>query len=137
MDNKVSLNPYLTFLGNCREAMTFYKECLNGELEMNLFEGSPMEVPQEWKNKIMHATLKFDDAVIMASDNMPGQEVKNGNSIHLSISTQNIEVAGQIFNNLSRGGKIIMPFEKTFWGDQFGMLTDKFGIHWMVNCELK
>jgi PhnB protein len=85
----------------------------------------------------MHATLKFGEAVIMASDSMPGQEVKNGNSIRLSISAQNLEEAERIFNNLSRGGKITMPFEKTFWDAQFGMLTDKFGIHWMINCELK
>lgn len=132
----VSLNPYLMFNGTCREAMTFYKETLNGELEIMPFEGSPVEVPEDYKVKVLHATLKFGDAVIMASDGMPGQTISQGDSLHLSIDAPNLVIAEQIFKNLSEDGKITMPFEKTFWGAKFGMLTDKFGIHWMVNCDL-
>lgn len=135
--NKASVNPYLTFGGNCREAMTFYKDSLNGELEMLPFKGSPMEVAEEYQDKIMHATLRFGDAVIMASDSMPGQEIQSGNAVHISIASPNLEEAEKSFENLSKGGTVTMPFEETFWGAKFGMLTDKFGIHWMVNCELK
>lgn len=134
---KIILNPYLTFTGNCRETMTFYQEYFDGELELNVFEGAPMEVPPEWKDKILHATLKFGDAVIMASDSMPWQEVINGNSVSLSSSTPNNYLAQSIFDHLSRDGKITMPFEKTFWGVRFGMLTDKFGVRWMINCEMR
>lgn len=134
--NRVTVNPYLTFAGNCREAMTFYKEALNGDLQLLPFEGSPVEVPYSYKNNIMHATLRFGDAVIMASDSMPDQEVSHGNGVHISISVNDPEKAKQFFNNLSKGGKVVMPFDKTFWDALFGMCIDKFGVSWMVNCQL-
>lgn len=136
-NNPITLNPYLTFNGNCREAMTFYKEALDGTLEMQTFESAPMEIPKEQKNRIMHATLKFGGAIIMASDSMPGQDVAVGSAVQLSISTADVKNGEQMFKNLAQGGRITMPFEKTFWGAMFGMLVDKFGLPWMVNCELK
>ena len=137
-DKKVTtVNPYLTFAGNCRKAMTFYKEALDGELDVMTFEGAPVDIPEEQKNNVMHASLKFGDALIMASDSMPGQQVDNGNSVHISISSTDVEEAEKFFNNLAKGGTVLMPFEKTFWGAKFGMLTDKFGISWMVNCQLE
>jgi len=135
-EENATLNPYLTFDGNCREAMSFYKESLNGELDIMPFEGSPVDVPENHKQKVMHATLRFGNAVLMASDSMPGQTISSGNSVHLSIAAHNLEEAQSFFENLSKGGKIIMPFKKTFWGAKFGILSDKFGINWMVNCEL-
>jgi len=141
-ENLSTINPYLTFTGNCEEAMTFYKDALGAELELLNFEGSPMEVPEEYKNKIMHATLKFEGIILMASDTMPGADgptapVNQGNNIAISIAAKNLEDGEKFFNNLSDGGIIKMPFEETFWGAKFGMFTDKFGINWMVNCELK
>ncbi len=136
--NQTTLNPYLTFSGNCREAMTFYKECLAGELELMTFEGSPMEISEEHKDKIMNATWNFGAAVIMASAGQPNQpEVNRGNDIHLSIASNDETEAERFFNNLSAGGTIIMPFKKTFWGAKFGMCMDKYGINWMINCELE
>jgi PhnB protein len=131
------LNPYLTFNGNCREAMTFYKDALHGELNIQTFEESPMEVPPEQKDRVMHATLTFGDAIIMASDGMPENEVIFGNSISLSIAAKAVEDGERIFKNLSSDGTVVMPWEKTFWGAMFGMCKDKFGIDWMVNAELK
>jgi len=136
-NNKTTANCYLAFSGNCREAMTFYEEALQGKLEIMPFEGSPMEVPDDYKNKVMHATLTFGDAMIMASDGMPGQEVSQGNNVHISINATTVDEAEKYFNNLSVGGQIIMPLADTFWGAKFGMLTDKFGVQWMVNCELE
>ncbi|MCB0804735.1 MAG: VOC family protein [Bacteroidales bacterium] len=135
MAQKTTLNPYITFPGNCREAMEFYKTVLNGELEIMPFEGSPMEVPDDYKQKIMHSSLKFGDALLMASDNQPGQEVNFGDGIFLSIAASSLEEAQNIFNSLSSGGHVIMPFEDTFWGSKFGMFTDKFGIGWMVGFD--
>ena len=82
----LNMNPYLTFNGNCEEAMTFYKEALNGSLDKMTFEESPEPVPEEAKKKIMHATLTFGDAILMASDSMPGREANPGNNISLSVN---------------------------------------------------
>ena len=134
---KTSLNPYLTFAGNCTEAMNFYKEALDGELELLPFDGSPVEVPEDYKHKVLHATLRFGYGVLMASDGMPDQEITLGNACHLSIAAISEEDGERYFKNLSEGGQIVMPYEKTFWGAKFGMCIDKFGINWMVNVEMK
>ena len=132
-----TINPYLAFNGNCREAMEFYKEALDGELKIQTFGESPLEVPPEYKDKVMHATLTFGDAIIMASDGMPGHEVTFGNSVNLSIAALTVEDGERMFNNLSAGGTVTMPWNKTFWNSMFGMLTDKYGMDWMVGTELK
>lgn len=134
---QTTINPYLTFPGNCREAMEFYKTCLNGELEIMPFEGSPVDVPDDYKQKVLHSTLMFGDAVLMASDNQPGQKVEFGNAIFISIAASDLEEAENIFNALSSGGRVIMPFDDTFWGSKFGMFTDKFGVGWMVSHEVE
>ena len=131
----ININPYLTFPGNCKEAMIFYKDASNGELEMLPYSESPMDLPPDHADKILHATLNFGNGVIMAADAMPGQEVTNGNSIHISIAAPNLDEAKNLFTKLSTGGTIIMPFEKVFWGATFGMFADKFGINWMINSE--
>jgi len=131
-----SVNPYLSFAGKCEEAMNFYKEALDGELELMRFEGSPVEVSDENKNKILHATLKFGDAVIMGSDNTMSDNFQMGNSFSVSLNEYDLEKAKKYFNTLSEGGFVMMPFEKTFWGAMFGMFTDKFGVSWMINCEM-
>ncbi|KAA3618444.1 MAG: VOC family protein [Calditrichaeota bacterium] len=131
---KTTINPYLSFNGNCREAMTFYKTALDGELEIMTFADSPMEVPEDHKNKVMHASVKFADAILMASDGMPGNEVTFGDAYNISIGAKSAEEGERYFKNLSEGGSVTMPYSEQFWGDTFGMLTDKFGIRWMVNA---
>lgn len=136
--SKATVTPYLSFSGNCWEVMTFYKVALNGKLDLMEFAGSPVEgqVPDDYKHKVLHATLTFGDAMIMASDSLPGMEVNMGNGYSISISTANLEEAERFFNNLAKGGKITMPFAETFWAARYGMLTDKYGVSWMVNCEV-
>jgi PhnB protein len=129
------ITPYLTFNGNCRQAMTFYKDILGGDLELMDFASSPMEVPDEAKNYIMHAILTSNGVTLMASDTMPNQAVTNGNSVSLSINCQSVDEINHLFNSLSDGGEITMPLEDTFWGARFGMLTDKFGTCWMFNYD--
>ena len=134
---KTTINPYLAFNGNCREAMTFYQNSVDGNLEIMPFESSPVDVPEDYQDKIMHASLQFGDAIIMASDGMPGQEVKHGDANAISIGTTNLEEAEKYYQNLSEGGNVLMPFQEQFWGAKFGMFFDKYGIKWMINCKLE
>ena len=128
-------HPYFTFAGNCREAMNFYKECLDAHLEIMDFENTPMEVPEEAKNNVMHAVLTRPGITLMASDAMPGQPVVNGSNLSLSINCDSRSQADAFFAKLGAGGSITMPMENTFWGAYFGMVTDKFGTHWMFNYD--
>lgn len=129
------ITPYLTFNGTCRQAMTFYKDILGGELQLMDFASSPMDVPDEAKNYIMHAVLTNNNVTLMASDTMPNQTVTNGNSVSLSINCQSVDEINQLFNSLAEGGQITMPLDDTFWGARFGMLIDKFGTCWMFNYD--
>ncbi len=131
--NKAHLSPYLVFDGNCGEAMKFYQSILGGKLEMQTFADAPMESAADMKSKIMHATLQNDTLSFMASDNMPGNTFVSGNNVHLSVAGNDEKTLTDYFNKLAVGGKIVMPLQKQFWGDVFGMLTDKYGIHWMFN----
>ena len=136
----MKLNPYLTFGGNCEEALNFYKKCFGGEfVGVNRFkEGPPemggMKVPDELMEKIMHMTWRFGDNVVMASDSF-GKAPEGGN-ITLSMSIDDPDKMEKIFNELSAGGRVTMPLEDTFWGARFGMFTDRFGIKWMFNCQI-
>jgi len=134
-DDRITLSPYLTFEGNCREAMAFYKDAIGGELEFHTFESMPEEVPADVKDRIMHASLRGGGVELMASDSMPGHspEIVNGNSVALSVATHAVLDARGMFERLADGGKVTMPFEPAFWGGDFGMLTDRFGMHWMVS----
>jgi PhnB protein len=130
-----TINPYLAFKGNCRDAMEFYKTALGGELEIMDFSSAPMEVPDDYKSKVLHSKLTFANATIMASDTMPGNEINFGDNISVAIGADSEQIGEIYFNNLAEGGKILMPFENAFWGSKFGMLEDKFGVRWMVDCS--
>lgn len=132
---KIRLSPYLAFNGNCTEAMNLYKSIFGGTLEIKTFAEMPGDIPEDQKNKVMHARLLFNDMELMASDSMRGQEAVNGTSVALSLEYDNFEESERVFNELSAEGNILMPFEKSFWGATFGMLTDKFGIQWMVHFQ--
>ena len=130
----MQLNPYLNFPGNTREAMEFYQKVLGGKLDVQTFGEAPgMEVPPGYEDKVIHAMLDADGVVIMASESMPGSEVTFGDNVSLSLSGTNTDRLTQIFHSLSDGGTVTMPLEKQFWGDTFGMATDRFGVNWMVN----
>ncbi|GAC1396962.1 MAG: VOC family protein [Sediminibacterium sp.] len=133
------ISAYLNFSGNAREAMTFYKECLGGELTLQTIGGSPLEAqcPAAMKDQILHAALTKNGMVLMASD-MAGQEgFIKGNNIALSVNCSGEEEINTFFSKLSAGGKIMDPLKPMFWGAIFGALTDKFGIRWMFNCDKK
>jgi PhnB protein len=131
---EITLNPYLNFNGNTAAAMNFYKSVLGGDLTMQTFGEANMGEDPKDKDLIVHAALKSGAVVIMASD-APSTHVTAGSNVRLSLQGQDAEGLTDIFNKLSQGGEVEMPLAKQFWGDTFGMLTDKFGIHWMVNIS--
>jgi PhnB protein len=133
----MQLNPYLMFNGRCEEAFNSYQKILGGEIvAMIPHEGTPAEggVPPEWRKKIIHARLVSNGMVLMGSDAPPDhQEPMKGFSVALNVK-QPAE-AERIFNALADQGTVRMPLSETFFAAKFGMLVDKFGTPWMINCE--
>lgn len=133
------IKPYISFNGNCKEAMEFYKDKLGGEV---LFTQTYGESPMAGKapgqgDKIMHCSIKIGDSVIMACDNVFEEHNPTivGNNISLAIGSNDVAHAEKVFEEMSEGATIVMPMQETFWAERFGMLTDKFGINWMFNCD--
>jgi PhnB protein len=135
----MQIETYLTFNGNCEEALGFYARCLGGKaLNLMRYEGSPMdndELPPGWKQKVLHATFEAEGARFMASDSFPGTPAPAYSGFSISVYTDDKAKAERIFNALASGGQVTMPFAPPFWGGMFGMLTDKFGVPWMVSCD--
>jgi PhnB protein len=127
------LNPYIAFAGTAREAMEFYKSVFGGTLTLNTFGefGAP---DAALNDKIMHALLETDAGyTIMASDTAPGMQVTPGTNITLSLSGDDDAALRGYWEKLAESGTVTMPLEKQMWGDEFGQLTDRYGIPWMVN----
>lgn len=131
----ISINPYLTFGGKCREAMTFYKECLGGELTFQTIGESPLaeKMAPQMKDNILHATLTTKGATLMATDCVREVGLIQGNSISICLNCSSEEEIKSYYTKLSTGGIVNHPLENTFWGALFGDLTDKFGNHWLLN----
>lgn len=133
------IEPYLFFNGNCEEAIEFYKKALGAKVEMLMrYKESPEPpppgtVPAGFENKVMHVSCRIGDSVLMASDHWTTNPKFNGFS--LSITVPDAASADRAFNALAEGGTVQMPLAKTFWSPRFGMLTDRFGVGWMVGVE--
>ena len=129
--------PHLNFNGQCREAFENYAKVLGGEI---MYMGTYAEMPgadqfpPEMQKLIMHTTIKLDDQLIMGADSPPDRYEKP-QGLWVSINVKDPGDAERIFNELSEGGNVVMPFQKTFWSPGFGMCTDRFGTPWMVNTE--
>ncbi|HET6226358.1 MAG TPA: VOC family protein [Bacteroidia bacterium] len=134
-----SLNPYLNFNGNTEDAFNFYKSVFGGEFaQLQRFKDVPSEqpMPDIDAQKIMHVALPIGkDNVLMGSDTPKGYQSIVGTNFSISVNAATEQETEKLFKGLSAGGKVTMPLEKTFWGAYFGMLTDKFGINWMVSTE--
>lgn len=128
--------PHLHFNGNCEEAFQFYERCFGGKVEnISTYAGTPVEahVPAEWRNKVMHATLAVGDQLLMGCDPPPGNfQAPAGFSV--TIQFNDVAAGERVFRALAESGKVSMPFQKTFWSPGFGMVDDRFGIGWMINC---
>ena len=132
------LEAYLTFDGNCAEAMRFYERTLGGKLEsMMTHAESPMadQTPPGSADRIMHARLVLDGHVLMASDAMAGPSYQGMKGFSLSLTYPTVAEGQKVFDALAAGGEVRMPLQKTFWAAGFGMLVDRFGTPWMINCE--
>jgi PhnB protein len=130
------MNPYLHFNGNCEEALKFYEKALDAKIEsMFRHEGTPAaeHVPAEWRSKIMHARLNVRGQRLMASD-VPPDSYQKPQGFAVSLGITDVAEAERIFHALEENATVLMPLQKTFWAESFGMLTDQFGIPWMINC---
>lgn len=133
----MSISPYLFFDGTCREAVNAYADIFGGEIVMMMtFGDAPAEenMPPEIKDLVMHVTIKIGDAMLMASDDMPGKSVKPA-STHVMASLPTVAEAKSAFERLSDGGDVKMPFDKTFWAEGFGVVIDKWGTPWMIGVD--
>ena len=131
---QTKLNPYLSFKDNARQAMEFYQTVFGGKLMMSTFKEFNASQDSSQDNKIMHAMLEADNGMtFMASDTPDCMEYQAGTNYSISLSGDNEAELKGYFEKLSAGGNVTMPLEKAIWGDTFGMLTDKFGVSWLVN----
>jgi PhnB protein len=131
------MTTYLTFKGDCEAAFGFYQQCLDGTLGgVFRYAGTPYadQVPADWQDKVMHASLTLGHQTLMGADVAPERyEAPKGFSLSLQMSRA--ADAERIFDQLSAGGTIKTPLEKTFWAERFGVLVDRFGITWLINCD--
>ncbi|MUT65395.1 VOC family protein [Paenibacillus sp. NEAU-GSW1] len=134
----MSLDVYLNFNGNTREAVLFYAEVFGTEPpQIMTFGETPQDpsypLPEEAKNLVMHTRLNILGSNVMFSDVFPGMPFTAGNNISLSVVSQNLEEVQSLFHKLKEGGNIRMELQETFWSKCYGSLTDKFGIEWQFN----
>jgi PhnB protein len=133
----MNVNTYLAFNGNCKQAFQLYEKVLGGKIEFMMTHAeSPMadQTAPEWKDKIMHASLKTPGGLILGADHPQGRAVKPA-GFSVSVTVKDPAEAEKIFKALSDGGQVHMPFQKTFWSPGFGMCVDKFEVPWMINTE--
>jgi PhnB protein len=138
-----TVNIYLTFDGNCEEAFKFYQTVFGGQIPyMGRFKDMPPgeegQVKPGEENRIMHVSLPISKETMLMGSDTGGEWASGyskGNNFTISITAESKEEADKLFNGLSAGGKVTMPLSKTFWSECFGMLTDKFGINWMVSFD--
>jgi PhnB protein len=131
----MQLNPNLFFSGNAEDVLGHYRSALGGDVEIVRFAGSPAAdfAPPDWGSKVLYGSLRSPVGVVNVMDAPPGREGTPGDNFAIGIDFESEALAEDVFAKLATGGSVIMPFEQTFWAKKFGMLTDKFGIKWMVN----
>ncbi|KQX49803.1 MULTISPECIES: VOC family protein [unclassified Streptomyces] len=130
------LNPYISFTGDAKQALEFYKDVLGGDLTLNTYGSFGAETPPGYADKVMHGLLETSAGfTLMGADNPPGMTNTPGNNFAVSLSGDDAAELRGYWEKLSAGGAVSVPLEKQMWGDVFGMCTDKFGITWMVNIS--
>lgn len=132
------MEAYLSFDGNCAQAFAFYEQALGGKTIFSMsFDESPMgaQMPAAYKDKVMHATFEARGYKIMGSDMPPGMAFTGYHGFSLSVQAGSVDEGRKLFDALAAGGKVTMPYGPQFWAVGFGMLEDRFGVPWMVNCE--
>lgn len=132
----MKINAYLIFDGQCEAAFDFYAELLDGNLELMRFGESPEagEIPPQFHERIVHACLTVGDQVLMASDTIPQHPHEGIKGCSITLQVDNVPEAERLFEALSAGGSVQMPLQATFWATRFAMLSDRFGVPWMISC---
>ena len=133
----MEMTAYLSFKGDCEAAFKFYEQCLGAQPgAIFRYGGSPIahHVPADWSDKVMHGSVTVGGQVIMAADVAP-EQYEEPKGFSLSLQMKSVDDAERIFRELAHDGRVVMQLEKTFWADRFGMVVDRFGIPWLVNCE--
>jgi PhnB protein len=128
---------HLNFNGQCDAAFKFYESHLGGKIEfMMAYEGSPAagQVPADWRKKVLHASLRLGGQVLMGCD-APASCYQQPQGFSVSLQTKDPDEADRVYSILAEGGQVRMPMQETFWATRFGMVIDRFGIPWMINCE--
>lgn len=131
------MTAYLSFKGDCEAALKFYEQHLGGKLgPIFRYGGTPLadSVPADWSDKVMHSSITIGGQVLMSGDVAPNQ-YESPRGFSLSLQIQQPADAERIFHELAKHGRVLVPLEKTFWASRFGMVVDRFGIPWMINCE--
>jgi len=131
--SKVTVNPYVFFRGNCKEAMEFYKSVFGGELDLKTYKEAGIPNSPMPDDKIMHAELSAENITLMASDTAKASA--KAAKVTICYNSDDEESTKEIFNKLSSGGEILNPLKKEFWGDIFGNFVDKYGVEWMFNVK--
>lgn len=133
----MNIYAYLTFSGNCREAMTFYQQCIGGTLHLQTIGETPLaaQMPDQMKNCILHATLKNGSLLLMGSDMVHENGLKRGNAVSLCLVCSSEDELRTCYAQLSENGTATHPVETTFWGALLGGLTDRYGNTWLLNYE--
>jgi PhnB protein len=134
----MKIHAYLMFDGQCEAAFTYYAELFGGQLEMMRYADSPeeMEIPAEYRQRVMHVCLTVGDQLLMASDNLPQYPYEGIKGCSVSLQVDNVPEAERLYAALSAGGSVQMELQATFWAARFAMLTDRFGVSWMINCAV-
>jgi len=137
-----TVNPYLIFQGNCEQAFQFYKSVFQTDFRyIGRFSETPAQANMQFapgtEDNIMHVSLPIsNETILMGCDNPdPNRNATVGSNISLTLNTDSKKEADRLYNELAKGGQARMPMQSTFWGAYFGMLTDKFGINWMISCD--
>jgi PhnB protein len=136
----LGINPYLVLNGDGQEAVKLYENALDAKVVSVVTFGEmpanpEFPIPEEAKNRVMHAHLKISNTDLMISDTFPGQQKETGSQVTVAISVDNVEKSKEVFEKLQEGGQVIMPLQETFWSPSYGQLTDKFGITWQVTTN--
>ena len=133
----MQMNPYLNFNGQCEAAFKFYEQCLSGQLgAMFRYAGTSLadQVPADWQDKVMHGSVTIGEQVLLGADVAPDR-YEEPKGFSLSLQMTSTAEADRIFHMLAKDGTVVMPLEKTFWAARFGVLVDRFGIRWLINCD--
>jgi PhnB protein len=134
----LGINPYFIFDGNGQEAVKFYEHALEANVVSfqtfgEMPENPEFRIPDDAKERVLHAHLKVGNTDLMISDSFPGQPMQIGSQVTVSITVNSVEKAKEVFGKLQDGGKVVMPVQETFWSPAYGMVTDKFGVTWHVS----